>query len=237
MFDIKGSLKSKKLIADRHYLLEFELSEPMTALPGQKIQLKFNEEVKKPYSIAELDGAKLKLFLSTRPGGVASELIKNVEVGETYYFNPPSGKFVYDSEVLKGKNIFITTGTGLAPVLPMLKEAIKNGDNYELWYGHREEEDYLDELFSEFGIDVEPSRITVFSTCTNDLDSIYNVVNDRVTAYNKYKAIIDYKTTNFILCGNPYMVNAMLPILENNNAKIMREKYGKTFEEKALITN
>jgi len=128
----------------------------MEFLAGQWINLFFAEggvALKRSYSIASApDGTpSFELAVTRVTGGPASERLHSLEIGETLRAVGPFGVFTRAPRSTK-KALFVGTGTGIAPLRSMLRAALRNGSETELWLllGVRHEEDilYRDELES-----------------------------------------------------------------------------------------
>lgn len=87
------------------------------------------------YSIASPTSVKDKfvLIVELLPDGIASKFLMQLPIGSSVTFQAPAGMFVLRSEP-NDVNVFIATGTGIAPVLSMLKEeSIKDVENFLFW--------------------------------------------------------------------------------------------------------
>ena len=145
-------LVHRQQLAGAIFELGFELVEepPLRFRAGQFISLRVGEDaagdpVLRSYSIASSSGSpRLALIVRLIPGGVASTLLGGLALGDVVRFTGPMGFFVLDLQHA-GDVVFGATGTGIAPVLPMLDELLARpepGRIFVLW-GNR----YADDLF------------------------------------------------------------------------------------------
>jgi len=105
------------------------------------------EPSRRSYSIASPSSVHDHFVLVVKliPGGTASQYIGQLALGHEIEFTGPMGFFVLDLSH-PGDVVFGATGTGLAPVLPMLAELAqrpKEAGRILLWFGVRK----LDDLF------------------------------------------------------------------------------------------
>lgn len=124
-------LVSRALLADAIYELGFETVDepPLAFRAGQFISVRVGvdaagDPILRSYSIASSSGApRLLLVVRLIPGGVASEMLGALALGDVVRFTGPMGFFVLDLQH-NGDVVFGATGTGIAPVLPMLDELL-----------------------------------------------------------------------------------------------------------------
>lgn len=123
----KTKLTLKKELAPKVLLLEFALLEPAEVefLAGQYMIMFVpqadGEEARRLYSVASpsTQKASFDLLLKLIPGGVASVFAEKLQIGEEVKFDGPAGRFVMKEN--ERNKVFLATGTGLAPMLSMLR--------------------------------------------------------------------------------------------------------------------
>ncbi len=124
-------LLTRHTVADGVLDQVFELVEPNT-LPfaaGQFVTLAVGKEpgtekiLRRSYSIASRsdDPARLRFLIRMVPGGAAGDFFTAMPTGTPVEMTGPHGFFVL-APSHPGDIVFAATGTGLAPVLPMLAE-------------------------------------------------------------------------------------------------------------------
>jgi CDP-4-dehydro-6-deoxyglucose reductase, E3 len=107
--------------------------------------------VRRSYSIASPsdDGDLLRFLIKLNTGGPAASFFDQLQVGSPVDMTGPHGFFTLDAGH-PGDVVFAATGTGLAPVLPMLGELARTAPTGQrlLYWGLRKESDLflLDEL-------------------------------------------------------------------------------------------
>lgn len=101
-------------------------------------------DVRRSYSIASRADATdgLRFIIRILPQGIASDFWRNLPLGATVEMTGPHGFFTLDPQHT-GDVLFAATGTGLAPVLPMLAELAQRPETgrRDVYWGLRREED------------------------------------------------------------------------------------------------
>lgn len=127
---IAAALSRRSQVARDVADLEFTLSSParLEFRAGQFVTLQVGTDAhgraeRRSYSIASLPerGESLRFLVKVIPGGPASDLFLSIPMGGRVDMTGPHGFFVLDP-AHAGDVVFAATGTGLAPVMPMLNE-------------------------------------------------------------------------------------------------------------------
>jgi ferredoxin-NADP reductase len=126
----------------------FRPDDPLTFRPGQFLSVRVAAEdggasVLRSYSIASSPGTpEFSLILKLVPGGAGSKFFESLELGHRVRFTGPMGFFVLDLQHA-GDLVFGATGVGIAPVLPMLDEALARNETgrIRLYWGNRDAAD------------------------------------------------------------------------------------------------
>ncbi len=101
------------------------------------------EPLLRSYSIASRpDAAGLDLVVRLIEGGAASRWLSGLAIGDEVRFTGPMGFFVLELQHA-GDLVFAATGTGIAPIVPMIEEALERNEpgRVHLYWGLRAEED------------------------------------------------------------------------------------------------
>ncbi|MDO8626644.1 MAG: FAD-dependent oxidoreductase [Candidatus Magasanikbacteria bacterium] len=154
----------RKFLTPDIFELVFEKPAGFTYAPGQFVQFKIPARnasrsdaggpqennpaassgasfVLRTYSIASHPGEpELKFCVKDLPDGKAPAYFKNLKIGDGVEVALPAGYFVLQPSPVQ-TNIFIATGTGLAPVRSLVLESLKNNFSTKLLFGVRREED------------------------------------------------------------------------------------------------
>jgi CDP-4-dehydro-6-deoxyglucose reductase len=102
------------------------------------------QALRRSYSIASMsdEGERLRFLIRVIPGGVASDFFLHLPLGSEVPMTGPHGFFVLAPHHA-GDVVFAATGTGLAPVMPMLGELGRRNEPGRriVYWGLREESD------------------------------------------------------------------------------------------------
>lgn len=140
----------------RRFFLKFEELDSYNFTAGQYVKIEFPIPSKKnyrQYSIASRpDGSNvIELLIVLDPNGLATNYLFNeVNIGSTLKVSKPMGNFVI-KDLEEQEVVFISTGTGLAPLRSMYLDLIKSRDykgKITVIFGTRYMKDmiYLDEF-------------------------------------------------------------------------------------------
>ena len=133
----RARLIAKTALTPSVWRLDFELDQPMRFAPGQFVKLRVAEFEWRDYSIAAAAGARLTLLVSNRTHGDGSDFADAAEPGAETEIEGPFG--AYHLQPKGRRKVFVATGTGLAPFLPMFETMARGGelDSAELYFGCR----------------------------------------------------------------------------------------------------
>lgn len=212
--DKRGAvLIAKRRLTQDIWALEFEASGPVTGYtPGQFARLEVGEGEWRDYSIAGLEGNRVRFLISTRTGGHGSRFVENVAPGARTRIELPLGNYTLSPD---GRDqVFVATGTGLAPFLPMFRQLAAEGrlDRAVLLFGCRTSEEDI-----TAGLDPLPARVVRCVSRGRPSDGGFA---GRVTA-----ALADFdfdpERTDFHLCGSSAMVADARRVLEQRGAQYL----------------
>jgi ferredoxin-NADP reductase len=202
-------------IADGIVDLELALVEPVT-LPfraGQFVTLavgkdQAGQDVRRSYSIASPSdrGDALRFIVRILPGGPGSDFFSNLPVGAEVPMTGPHGFFVLDPHHA-GDVVFAATGTGLAPVLPMLRELAGRAEPGRrlVYWGARQEADLF--LTEEVAATCAAAGATLHTYLSRPSPD-WQGPRGRITA-----AVLDslpsLRTPTFYVAGNGAMIQEL----------------------------
>lgn len=198
--------------------------EELNFKPGQYIQLKApiyegnDEEVYRAYSIASSPSDKnhVELFIGYIPGGKCTTYVhKHLKVGDTVQLNGPYGHF-YFQEDNDREIILVAAGTGIAPILSILKHMKENNINRKaiFYFGAKTPDDLflldyfkeLEETLYDFKFVPTLSRTTEEHNWAGEKGRVNNAID---------KYLTDPDNKEAYLCGNQGMINSMVEALMN----------------------
>ena len=183
-------------------------AKPIEHSPGQYAQLQFTPEHVRPYSMAELcaDGT-LEFHVRLVPDGRVTGYIANqLKVGDAVRVSGPLGS-AYLRKKHEGPMLCVAAGTGLAPILSILRGAVADGmrNPIHLYFGVRSPRDiyglaWLEQLQNEH---VHLHVHVVVASGADPRKHRAGLVTDAIEADLK-----DLAGWRAYLCGSPPMVEA-----------------------------
>lgn len=177
--------------------------------PGQFARLHVGQGEWRDYSIAGVDGEAVRFLISTRTGGDGSHFIESASVGTRTEIELPLGEYTL-VESPRNK-VFVATGTGLTPFLPMFRTLAQ--------------QDRLSEAALIFGCKTVAEDITTamaplpahVTRCVSREPAPAGGVQGRVTdALAQLE--FDPANTDFYVCGSSAMVADCKALLERRGA-------------------
>ena len=208
---IRTVLATKRQLTPTIWQLDFELELPIKDFaPGQFARLRVADWEWRDYSIAGLDGAKVRLLISTKTGGHGSQFVIGAEPGTKTQIELPLGHYALAHN--PHRKVFIATGTGLAPFLPMFQQLERDGalNRAELYFGCRTA---AEDITLQF--DPMPALVV---RCVSREEPPPGGFKGRVS-----EAIVslafDAACTDFYVCGAAAMVADCREVLERRGAR------------------
>ena len=190
--------------------------------PGQFVQLKAplyegnSEEVYRAYSIASAPSEKdvVELLIGLVPGGICSTYVHHhLNEGDKVDINGPHGDFYYDEDS-DNEMIMVAAGTGMAPILGILKYMEEHDIQRKarFYFGARTPDDlffldyfkHLEETLYDFEFIPTLSRVTEEHNWTGSQGRVNTVIENHLE---------DGENKEAYLCGNPKMIESMVEAL------------------------
>jgi ferredoxin-NADP reductase len=205
-------------------------------VPGQFITLLLKNEAgelkRRSYSLANPpQGMTLSIAISYVKGGIASEQLFHLQLGDTLKAMGPAGRLVLQDDA-ESRYILVGTGTGIAPYRAMLPELAKRlkanpALNVEIILGVQTREAALyQEDFLNFA--AAHPRCRFHAALSRETTPL--LPHERKCYVQDYFAQLNLSTTEdvFYLCGNPNMIDQAFALLTEAgfpSPSIRREKY------------
>lgn len=148
---VVAEVRSVERLTDTVARLRLRPRTPFEYLPGQFAVLRREDGLSRPYSLASVptEDDELEFHIRRLPGGAFSGFVFDaLKAGTTLTVGGPYGSCVYPNDRSDQPLILAGTGTGLAPLLGVLREALRRGHAapIHLYHGGREASDlYLDD--------------------------------------------------------------------------------------------
>jgi NAD(P)H-flavin reductase len=211
--------KVDTLIPNKIYRFLFSLEAPKTIqfLAGQYFMLHVHN-VYRLYSISSPPSEKTKLetIVDITPNGIGSKYLHGLKVGDSVTFRAPIGLFTLQNT--NRPKIFIGTGTGIVPLLSMIRHLTENkfSNQYSLLWGLSDIGCiYNREILSR--IIKENSYFSYTYCLSRCLEKGTDIHNGRVQNYLQYlSGKISLKDTEFYVCGRPTTVESVKQFLQKD---------------------
>jgi NAD(P)H-flavin reductase len=148
----------------------------------------------------------LSIVLRLVPGGAGSQYFARLADGDRIRFTGPMGFFVNELQH-GGDAVYVATGTGIAPILPMMQETLERPEpgRVLLYWGLRNEEDlfWQDEIAALGRYGRFSSYIYLSQPRTG-----WTRLRGRVTG-PVLEAVPTLRAPTFYLCGNGKMIEEL----------------------------
>jgi CDP-4-dehydro-6-deoxyglucose reductase, E3 len=204
------TIQERVLLGPRVLGLKLKTSEHFPYHAGQFIQLRREDGLTRSYSLASLpEDEALALHIRLIPDGQMSQwLAKEALSIEPLYLRGPCGDCFYTAGKPEQPLLLLGTGTGLAPLYGILRDALRAGHYgpIQLIHGAMNQEDlYLQEplqhlvqTYSNFSY--EPCALRGEPTQGLYVGDLRQLVKERFKSLRGWRAFI---------CGDPELVNAL----------------------------
>ncbi|MDO5083676.1 FAD-dependent oxidoreductase [Arachnia propionica] len=179
-----------------------------TWVPGQFARLLVAPHEWRDYSIVGLEEGRLRLLISTATGGLGSRFAASARPGTPLRVELPLGRF--QAFPSNRRRLFVATGTGLAPFLPMFADLMQEDDL--LVFGCRTAAEDLTTLLT----DPLPSTIRCISR-----EAVPGARHGRVTT-ELSKLDLDWRRTEVYLSGSDAMIVDATRLLHQKGVTFLR---------------
>ena len=190
--------------------IRLDPSKPLEYKAGQFINLFKDKATARCYSLASLPALDEPLFLNVRkvPGGLVSNwLFENLKAGDEVVISEATGDCFYVPGNADQNILLIATGTGLAPLYGIVRDALMNGHKgkLSLYHGSYDTSGFylVDELKELERLHDNFSYVPCVSEGAAPKGYVQGMVLD--AALNDHPDLSGWRV---FLCGNPNMVNA-----------------------------
>jgi CDP-4-dehydro-6-deoxyglucose reductase len=205
-------VKIHEIININESVLKLVVRFPPTAIfkfiSGQYVNI-IKGDIKRSYSIGGVENGNMLVFYIKKydQGLMSDYLFKHAKTGDLLRIEGPFGTFFLRQEN-KQNLIFLATGTGIAPIISILTDAIcteiLKSKNVYLFHGGRIKEDLILKTF------LEKQQIQYFPVLSRENSSGYHngYVQDVILNQN-----LDLTNTTVYACGSNYMIESAKKLL------------------------
>lgn len=229
ILNFQSELLQKIQLTEDTFELHYRVPAEFIFTPGQFVGARVIPTHTRAYSIVEVNKDILKLLIDVKPQGIASKYFEKVNVGEFTNLLGPYGVYkVKDSNFNK---VFISTGTGIAPFVGMIKQAIKLNPSVEIYNFFGSQVMAHDIAYKFFEKDLGKNFHYINCITREDISTLNPQSQYQKITFGRVTKIVpeynfDPSVTEFYICGNHLMVSEMAEILKASGAdKIYLEKY------------
>ncbi len=224
-----AKLISKKFISETVLEIVYECPVQLEYAVGQFASIAVTPPFRRPYSIIFYEDNKLGFLIEVKDPGNGADYFRNAEVGIETDIRAPLGR--YEVLINEFPKVFISTGAGVAPFIPMIKKLVKGEQKLkvDLFCGMGLKKDDLAYYYIKDCIamdEVNYYRCITREEITLDEDNKVMMHKGRVTEVVP-KMHYDWVNTEFYICGSNQMIKDMRAKLQEKGAeKILVENYG-----------
>ncbi len=207
---LEGKVVDKYALSANVMLLEIESKAPFAFLAGQFVNLRNKAGVTRSYSIATIPNAShtLTFHLRILPHGQFSRWVANeLEIGMSLQFSQAQGSCHYMEGQLEQPLLLIGTGTGLAPLYGIIRDALDihhHSGDIHLFHGSRDAAGlYFESQLRDMAAHHTNFHYTPCISGENSDQARYTQGRANQIALEKYPQLNGWRV---YLCGQPDMV-------------------------------
>ena len=210
---VEASVSQLNMLADDVVELKLKTSRPFEYFSGQYVTLWRDKRLGRSYSLASLPGVDEDLIFHIKliPGGAFSSWVHNeLNIGDTVFIQGPAGDCFYTQGNIDKNILLIGTGTGLAPLYGIVRDAIQSNHQGEIHLFHgglNPSGLYLHEQLESLS---REHANFYYHPCVLKADSLTskNIIEGDI-ANVALQSIPDMKDWKAYLCGDPELVNKL----------------------------
>lgn len=206
-----GKVLVNEMLNQHTMLLIVECQDILEYKAGQFVNLQRGDGLTRSYSIANIPqhSKTLEFHIKQLPGGQFTGWVRNeLKVGDTVAVSEPQGHCFYLPERKEQGLLLVGTGSGLAPLAGILKDALSHGHSgpIHLFHGTSEVEDlYRVDEMRQLSADNDNFDYTPCISGKNVPDG-YTAGRANIVALDKETNLKDWRV---FLCGHPEMINTL----------------------------
>lgn len=192
----------------------------------------------------------LEFFSIKVPDGPLTSRLQNLQIGDTLMVSTkPTGTLVKD-RLIRGKNLYLlSTGTGIAPFLSIIKDPdiYQMFDKIVLTHGVRKVSELAYQAFireswpsNEYFGELVKEKLIYYPTVTREPHFNQGRLSDLISSGKLLKDIglpeFSLENDRFMICGNPGMLQDLTALLkERGFSETVKNDAGHYLIEKAFV--
>jgi len=210
-FRFQSRVLEKTFLSDSVLRLRISRPDNFNYYAGQYLTIFKSDTLGRSYSLASVPAVDpyLEFHIQVLPNGKVSQwLAHEIAVNEPVVISEPLGNCIYTGDAKNNPLLLIGTGTGLAPLMGIVRQAINENHQPEIriYHGVRTNADlYLDKDLKSLA--ERHDNLHYFPCVTRELPTEPGARQGRanVLALEDNRAL---KDVSVYICGNPDMVNS-----------------------------
>ena len=200
----------KELLNDDILRLQLSPENEFIFRPGQFISVKREDGLVRSYSIASLPDSDEQIELHVRQldnGDMTTWMHESLDVGDSVTISGPAGECMYLPTDLNQRLILVGTGSGLAPLWGILRDALQQGHKGDIHLFHGSYTAAGLYLVDELRALEKQYKNFHYTPCV-DIEAPENVTQGRIDTV-LLDTYPDMKGNRLYICGHPDMVQGI----------------------------
>lgn len=224
MNDYATNLLFRVQVAPNIFHLRFVIinDQDFAFVPGQYVIVQIGQAYRQ-FSIVAFDKKEntLDLLIGYFKGGIASEYFIKLKIGEEVLFKGPAGIFIQRPVVRPV--IYLATGTGIAPIVPMISQVLDDTKNaypiYLFWGISSKKDVYFTDIFINL---VNKNNLFQYALClSRESDGVsppYYIgrIQDNISPLMKE---LKFSECDIYVCGGKEAVLGLKEFVETHGVK------------------
>jgi len=196
--------------------------------PGAHIVIELKTKqgrIRRPFSISGGNQDYYELLIhADQRGQVTGYILDHLVRGEILYMMPPRGRFFNLKNTSKSQILFLASGVGIAPLLPMLMSKIQQGIKVSLIHTVPLQDNLIryDALVQ---LENTNANFTYLPVITQEKTNNSKIIQQRITAILLAQLGFSHFNGDVFLCGSHIFVKSLISYLKQI------EVYGNIFQE------
>ena len=210
LFLVPATVQSLVKLNSKITRVRLQAAQPIDYRPGQFVNVRRDDGLIRSYSLASVPQQDdyLELHMQRNAGGQMSGWIHDqLKAGDTLQVSTPRGECYYRPDALDLPLLLIGTGSGLAPLYGVIRDALRSGHRGPVWLFHGSRARSGLYLVDELQALAESHKNFRYVRCLSGEPDIDGTIFARADAA-ALQQHPNLKTWRVFLCGHPDMVKA-----------------------------
>jgi len=208
LFLVPAKVQSLVRLNSKIARLRLQAAQPIDYRPGQFVNVRRDDGLIRSYSLASVPQQDdyLELHVQRNAGGQMSGWIHDqLKEGDTLQVSTPHGECYYRPDALDQPLLLIGTGSGLAPLYGVIRDALRSGHRGPVWLFHGSRTRTGLYLADELGALADNHKNFRYVPCLSGEPDVDGYLSARADAA-ALQQHPNLKSWRVFLCGHPDMV-------------------------------